>query len=152
ELSDAAQSIFDTMRADFQSIAPPALAGVPISGAEAEYPDPKRVLRDMKNDSFSLPIYSPANASTQRVRYYVDRRNSHERIIRETSSLDSIESPAVETALYPQVNVAQLRCEFAAHTENGLEWVLGWDRPEPPAAVRISMTLENPEFPYIQVS
>lgn len=150
ELSDAADTIFETMRADFGALAPSKLSGVSISGVEGEYRDPSRVLRDMYNDSVTLPILGPENRAAQKIRYYVDRSEGRDAIVREATPLGAAMSSI--TPLYPQVNVAYLRCEFATETENGLEWLLGWERPEPPTAVRISMTLENPDYPYIQVS
>lgn len=148
ELSAAADTVIATMRADFDAMVSPVLAGIPVSGAERTYQDPRRLMFD---DTFSLPITAPDGPQVHHVRYFVDRVDGRSLLTREATAIATAAS--VSTALYPQVDVAYLRCEFASESESGgIAWVYGWDRPEPPTAIRISMTLTNPDFPHIQVS
>lgn len=152
ELSAAADNIFETMKADFDAMVSPALAGVPIAGTEAMAETKHEGQRAVFNDSITLPVAGPEGQGLQRVRYYVDRSDGRDQLTRESVILAAGEMPLTQTPLNPGVNVAYLRCEFGAGADAGFEWLPRWDRPESPACVRVSMTLVNPDRPYIQVS
>ena len=154
ELSDAADNMFETMKADFNALVSQELAGVPVAGAEDMHEVPQRTKYD---DSFSLPIAGPEGQGLQRVRYYVERDEDRDLLTREATLLSAGETPAASNHLNPQVNVAYMRCEFGVATDHGFDWLRwnDWSRKhaaERPVALRVSMTLVNPEFPYIQVS
>jgi hypothetical protein len=109
--------------------------------------------REMFDDSFELPVAEPGAPGVSRVRYFVDRAQQRDLLTREVVSLSDDAAVPSSTAVNPRVDVVYLRCEVGVQQDGGFVWSAdGWTGAEAPDAVRVSMTLADPDSPWIQVS
>ncbi len=152
EINDAASAMFQTMRDDFNASVSPKLAGVALAATHAMYSDTDRH-RELFNDSFEFPIAAPDAQGVSRVRYFVERTLKRDFLTREVLPLSGEAASPMTNELNRLVDVVYLRCEVGVEQNGEFAWTQdGWSGSEPPEAVRISMTLADPDSPWIQVS
>jgi hypothetical protein len=87
------------------------------------------------------------------VRYFVERTLKRDFLTREVLPLSGEAASPMTNELNRLVDVVYLRCEVGVEQNGEFAWTQdGWAGAEHPEAVRISMTLADPDNPWIQVS
>jgi type II secretion system protein J len=144
DLDAQADNAFDAMRKDFQQIVSPRLAGVPLSAVDRLNQNEKRFWNQaLGDDEMSFPVLAPVGdgdaVRCARVRYYVDRGAEQSALVREVNDFGQPDEKAIRVAAAP--NVVWMDLEFLS----GGQWAASWDKPGLPDAVRVNLTLLNPD-------
>lgn len=145
ELDARADNIFETMRADFAAVVDPGDTGVPLVGASATAQDQRFHMVPLADDSVRVPVlltsaqgglFAPAG-----VLYGIDRAGGRNALVRTATELGG--QPGAESGTAIAEGVLQMKVEYAP--ADGSPWVAAWDRPDLPRAVRVSLTLTDPD-------
>jgi prepilin-type N-terminal cleavage/methylation domain-containing protein len=147
-LDAAARNALGTMRADFGSVVPSGLTGMPVRGETSSFQDMQQFwAATIQDDALVLPVQqarSGGPAVTAAVRYAVDRQTGA--LVRTTGALHE-NAPAGNP-----MTVAEGVLHFSVEFQDGPAWVRGWDRPGMPGAVRVTLSLMDPARPYEQIT
>lgn len=137
-LDRTAAQAFNAIREDLSHVVSPSLVGLALSGVDGTTRDDTRFFGiDLGDDSLALSTLAPMGAEgVERavvVKYYVRRGSGQETLVR---AIGSQETEVAE-------GVVSLEFEYAA--PDGL-WQSEWNSDKLPKAVRVSMTLLNPDM------
>lgn len=156
DLDSVAYSAFQSMHADFADVVSAELSGASIRGRTAEYEYDRLKARYM-DDQIILPVQTSVlgelSLTGGSVRYYVarDETEGTHHLVRTVGDLTEDLPVSVLTNVIDRANVLSLRFEFLA--DESSEWKGdGWDSPELPAAVRVSITLADADRNDLQIS
>jgi prepilin-type N-terminal cleavage/methylation domain-containing protein len=144
QLDEQADNVFDQMRHDFEKVVSPRLTGVSMTGADQTAEEERFWNQTLGNDTLTFAVLKMVDPKLETFRcvqakYYVDRAEGKDFLIREVNDFarpDKKERDALGE------NVVSLCLEYLATDGT---WAQAWDRPELPQAVRVSMTLVNPD-------
>lgn len=156
ELDQLAQDAFAAIERDLSDTLSYELSGVAIAGTNRNQRD-DGAWRETYNadDVFSIPIQgSSAQRTRQRsakVGYYVDRSSGGASLVRTIGGLYKGFPTTGREDLIPRASAIAFRVEYLSKDPDKL-WVAGWDRAGHPEAIRLSLTLEDPDRPEFQVS
>jgi type II secretion system protein J len=144
ELDAQADQIFKTLRHDFEQIVSPRLAGVSVKGVTREAQDPRFYNQNLGDDELSFAVLQPVgdmeSVRCVQARYYLNRSEGATVLTREVKDFGYADKTAVRLPV--SQNVLSFYAEYLA--ADG-QWEKTWDRPELPEAVRVSLTLVNPD-------
>jgi prepilin-type N-terminal cleavage/methylation domain-containing protein len=155
ELSAAADELIESLRRDVEDVISPKLTSVPLVGIAKLHSDATR-LHELFDDALILPVRPSAGAAgsseAMRVRYHVVRDGARDLLVRDMGPLTGEVLPAAgRLSVAQNADVVKLRFEYALDN-HGYEWVTGWNRPDLPEAIRISLTVADPNDATIQLS
>lgn len=142
DLDRQADRTFELMRHDFERIVSPRLAGVSVSGVKRNTTEERFWNQSLGDDTVSFAVLERVdlddNLRCVQAKYYVDRADGQNILTREVNDFGHSEIVKVAAGQ----NVVSLFLEYLA--EDGT-WADAWDRPELPEALRVSLTLVNPD-------
>jgi hypothetical protein len=148
-----ANAIFDEMRQDFSQVVSPKLAGTTVKGTTQDTTDTRlfKVRVSLQNDQVVIPVETVAgpDGRLQRldVRYYIDREGGAATLMRVMSAPGGVETASLKVA----DGVLAMAIEYAGKGP-AAAWKREWTEASPPSAVRVSVTLMDPDRPYEQIS
>ena len=150
DLDARATDAFNEMRQDFAEVVSSKISGVALSGKVRTAQDDRFFMMPLEDDQVAIPVDLPTgtNGLTQRatVRYQVEREKGRHVLMRAT------ELPGnVSNNLKVADGVLGIRFEYLGR-EPGSTWEKGWSKPVMPGAVRVSLTLMDPDRYYEQAS
>jgi prepilin-type N-terminal cleavage/methylation domain-containing protein len=132
ELNREAERILDTMRQDLAAVVPPSLAGMPLLVPHHEG----------SNDQLVLPVAAPTmqggRTAGVTVQYHINE--DHKELMRAAHPRLGLGTPACIAQ-----GVLKMRVECLP--KGGGAWQGSWERPELPGAVRVSLTVADPDNP-----
>ncbi len=156
DLSRTADNAFAAMRQDFGRVIASRRGGAPLRGEERyeEKPvsgaHPRFGVQRLESDVIIAPVegVDPQSGLPERyaVMYHIDRSGTVPALVRTLGPLGE-PAPAGARQVIAE-GVAAMRAEF----HDGENWHTGWDRPEMPKAVRISLAVMHPDRPWEQVA
>lgn len=144
QLDAHADSVFNQLRHDFEKVVSPRLTGMSMTGADQTAEEERFWNQTLGNDTLAFAVLEPVGPKGDVLRcvqakYYVNRAEGRDLLTREVS--DFGQSASDRSAVLGE-NIVSLSFEYLAADGT---WAQGWDRPELPQAVRVSMTLVNPD-------
>ena len=136
ELDAKAEYALDQIRQDLTDLVSPALTGAPLQGADAAVPDAAFPGANAASDTLIIPIRGETPAGAARVL---------------TRTQTGLYGETQETAPPATVaeGVAQFNVQFLGPDA---QWLDAWETAAPPAAVRVSLVVANPDRPERQVA
>ncbi len=156
DLSRTADNVFAAMRQDFGRVIAYTRGGAPLRGEERYEETPvsgahlRFGVQRLESDVIVAPIEAvdPHSGLPERyaVMYHIDRSGATPALVRTLGPLDEA-APAGARQMIAE-GVAAMRVEF----HDGGGWRTGWDRPEMPKAVRVSLAVVHPDRPWEQVA
>ena len=155
DLDAIAYSAFQSMQDDFAEVLSAELSGVSIRAFAEEYThDP--LLQPFRADEIVLPVQTAIDEgefkSVGSIRYHVvrDETEGTYGLYRSVGTLTAGLPIGARSPIITRANVLSLRYEFLGG-ESG-EWQFGWESPQLPAAVRLSLTLADLNRSDLQIS
>lgn len=153
----SADAIFAEMREDFGRVLSSRLSGVPVRGVSNTYVDAREGSRfwhmGFEDDQFILPVesWNPVTGLIERhnVMYQIARDTGGCRLVRRYGAL---EEPVPAGASADLHSAAAEVLALCAEYSDGTSWQRGWNRPDAPRAVRVSLTLMDKNRYYEQIS
>lgn len=143
KLDEQADNVFEQMRHDFEKVVSPRLTGVSMTGADQTAEEERFWNQTLGNDTLTFAVLEMVDRRQETFRcvqakYYVDRTEGKDLLTREVNDFGL---PASDKVVLGD-DVVSLCLEYLAADGT---WAQAWDRPELPQAVRVSMTLVNPD-------
>ena len=156
ELDAQAEEAFDTIRRDLADALSYELSSVAITGRSRDAVDTDTVpAAHNADDSVSIPVQGAAAGRTRQeaamVAYSVDRGAAEGSLIRTAGSLDDNFPTTGRQEVIPRAHTVAFRAEYLSDDPDRL-WETEWHGPGHPKALRISLTLEHPDRPDLQIS
>lgn len=148
-----ANTVFESMQRDFDSVLSTRLSGVPLQGQSRIFSEDPRLWRmSLEDDEVSIPIFAvnpETGLKTPRlVTYYVDRLGEMPSLMRRDAAFDGEESTEANPGTKIAGGVFALRIEY----NDGQSWSKEWKQAELPRATRVSLGLMNADRSYEQIS
>lgn len=149
DLDARAADVLALLRADLTEVVPPEMAAQPLHAVQTNLQNQEAFHgATLQRDRLSFPAHRTA-ADTQRtvlasVQYDVEETTLRRGTARVGQALDPAASEAVVEG------VVHFVAEFMPRDGGG--WQRGWDRPGLPAAVRVTLTLADPDRTDRQVT
>ena len=152
ELDAQAEEAFKAIRRDLADTLSYELSGVALTGTRDDAVDTD-TFRPAHNadDSVSIPVQGAAAGRARQRATMVGYRASEGSLIRSVGSLDEDFPTTGRQEVIPRARTVAFRAEYLSEAPNQL-WETEWHGPGHPKAVRISLTLEDPDRPDIQIS
>lgn len=158
-LERAADSIFQQLRDDLGCMLASGTGGACLRGVRADYVEGDMNSRfwrtSQEDDAVVFPVerFNPVTGRAERFNALYALLRQGEGAPTLTRVLGDLSSPLPAGARQavagdPAVRVMAACFEFS----DGVSWQRGWDRPEAPAAVRVSLTLRHANRVYEQIS
>ncbi len=152
DLGAKADAIFSAMRQDFDECVSAKLAGVAIHASAQTANDDRFYRIPLESDDVTIPVETAlgpgARAQRANVHYFIDRKQGAPVLMRETRLPGG---EAVSASLKVAEGVIAMSIEsIGKGPESG--WQRGWTEPSAPGAVRVSLTLSDPDRPMEQVA
>lgn len=156
ELDAQAEEAFESIRRDLADTLSYELSGVAITGTSRDAVDTDTVpAAHNADDSVSIPVQGAAAGRTRQraamVAYSVDRGAAEGSLIRTAGNLDDNFPTTGRQEVIPRARTVAFRAEYLSDDPDRL-WESEWHGPGHPKALRISLTLEDPDRPDIQIS
>ncbi|NIA12612.1 MAG: prepilin-type N-terminal cleavage/methylation domain-containing protein [Nitrospiraceae bacterium] len=152
ELDARADAVFDAMQRDFSEIVASSLSGAPVRGAVHTAKDDRFFGVPLQDDQITIPAALPPEpgASLRRVDigYAIDRKNGSHSLVRTTTLVGAEES---KTAVTVADGVLAMAIEYREKGP-GSAWQAPWYLDTLPGAIRVSVTLIDPNRPNEQLS
>ena len=152
ELDAKADYILSQMGQDFAQVVSAQVSGQGIRGSSQTAQDPRFFGVPLQDDVVVLPVtLSPEPGELPRqvdVGYHIDREEGAHTLVRTTTIPGNTESVA---SVKVSDGVLAMRIEYAAKAP-GSAWQSPWSNAALPGAVRISLTLADPDRPYEQIA
>jgi len=153
ELDARADVIFDTMQRDLSEIVASSLSGASVRGAVHTAKDERFFGVPLQDDRITIPVALPPEpgASPRRVDvgYAIDRKNGSHRLVRTTTLAGSAEPQ--QTTVTVADGVLAMAIEYREKGA-GSAWQAPWHLDTLPGAIRVSVTLADPNRPNEQLS
>lgn len=153
ELDARIEHAFEQIQRDVNEVISQELSGEPLRGILVDEKSELFFDRVLSRDRVVLPVRAAAKRDdidvAGLVMYRIDTSQEPAQLVRTTGEFGAAEpsgNPAVMAA-----GVLRFTIEYAPADGSG-EWVRGWDRAQLPAALRVSMTLLDPDQPGEQVA
>lgn len=143
ELDARAHNVFAQMRDDLGSAVPSHLVKQPFRGTDRAVQLNERFYQiPLEDDELSFPSRernAEGDWTSGTTTYYVKRESGRDELRRIRLDYAGMQMPAVTVA----EGVVRFNVEYGA--QDGT-WTESWEGPEPPRALRISLTLLDPDF------
>ena len=153
ELDATVNNVFEQMRQDFDAVVSGKLAGVSVRGATQTAQDKRFFKIPLEDDQVIVPIeIAPGpGARVQRadVRYVIERKEDMPTLVRTTTLSGSPNAPVTHLKLAQ--GVIAMRVEFIGKGPES-SWQKDWLQAAAPGAVRVSLTVADPNRYYEQIS
>jgi len=155
ELDRQAEDVFQAIRKDVNALISHDLSGLSLTSESGEIEDDRKFpVIQLEDDRVSLPVraseVSQSLEVAARVGYHVDR-SGESRLVR-TIGPAAAEFPKTgRQDLTPRARVLGFNVEYLARTP-GAGWVREWTRTEPPAALRVSVSMEDTDRSDFQIA
>jgi len=151
ELDAQADAVLDSIRRDVTDALSATVSGVSIQGTSNDVKDERTFPAALNaNDSLMVPIRAVdanrAVAVPASVGYRVERTGEAGVLVRTIGPLGKEFPSTNRTDLMPNARVMGFCVEFLA-TGSGAMWTRAWTRSEMPAAVRVSLSIEDVDRP-----
>lgn len=146
ELDMRADGIFELMARDLAAVSSSKLSGVSVRGTGQSTREKQRFgMADLPDDTIVIPVLSVAGSDEEEqsktVQYQIDRSGGSHTLVRTVGGL-SDEAPG-QGRLEVASGVVGMRIEYA-NGKGSEDWVGSWSAGSLPEAVRISLTLIDP--------
>jgi len=151
ELDAQADAVLESIRRDVTDALSADVAGVAIRATEGEVTD-SRTFPEARHadDSMMIPVRAVdsnrAVAVPASVGYRVERTGESGVLVRTVGPLGKEFPTTNRLDLMPNARVLGFRVEFLADGSGAL-WTGAWTRPSMPAAVRVSLSIEDVDRP-----
>ncbi len=151
ELDAKAEYALDQIRQDLTDLVSPALTGAPLQGADAAVPDAAFPGANAASDTLIIPIRgeTPAGAEMLAAAKYAVQAAGGARVLTRTQTGLYGETQETVPPATVAEGVAQFNVQFLG--PDG-QWLDAWETAAPPAAVRVSLVVANPDRPERQVA
>lgn len=155
-LNGDANAVFREIERDITDTLSAELSGIAIRGYDSfSQGDGFNVASD-HDDRIVIPVQDAASGRTLKnarsVQWRVLRDDSgRNALYRTIGTLGSANPSNSRTDFIPNTNVVRFDITYGTG-EAGSPWVASWDSEGHPKAVRVSMTLSNPNYPFRQIS
>jgi prepilin-type N-terminal cleavage/methylation domain-containing protein len=148
ELDARADMIFKHFREDIGRIISPVISGVPVRGNSRTTKDNERFFDiELADDEIVLPVLMATvpdnNTVAATVLYHVEREGGSDTLVRVAGDLSDETPSGARTEVAH--GVLRFRVEYAGMGGDA-DWVPGWSGPTLPQAIRVSLTLADPEI------
>ncbi len=155
-LDDRAAYVFGQIRQDLADVLSASLSGLSIQGvsqtASSALPGAAAVVPD---DTLTIPVeLAPApNAPLQRagITYHIERKDDECTLMRTARLAANKAAGASLGSVKVADGVLAMRVEYQGRAA-GDAWQPQWSKPSLPGAVRVSITLRDPERTYEQIA
>jgi len=155
ELDVTADKAFEMIRFDVANALPVEYTGVSLAGISQEIKSTRYFDRELANDKVIFAVQSiGGNAQgPATVMYSVDRKDEDGALVRTVGDLraDLPKGASVQVVSPDKARVVRFRVEYASNQGDN-RWYPAWSGESLPAAMRVSLALEDVERPYIQIS
>lgn len=156
ELDAQAEKAFEFIRQDLSDALSYELSGVAITGTSRDAVNTDTVpAAHNADDSVSIPVQGAAAGRVRQraamVTYSVDRGTAEGSLIRTAGNLDDNFPTTGRQEVIPRAHTVAFRAEYLSDDPDRL-WETEWHGPGHPKALRISLTLEHPDRPDLQIS
>ena len=161
ELDAQAQQAFKRIRRDLSDTLSYELSGIAIRGTRHDAVDTSTVpAAHNADDDIAIPVQgvpvqgASAGRARQRaalVGYRMDRGAGEGSLVQTAGDLDAEFPTTGKLEIIPGAHTVAFRVEYLSSDPDSL-WVGDWKGPGHPGAVRISLTLEDPDRPAFQIS
>ena len=156
ELDAQAQQAFDSIRRDLSDALSYELSAMAIRGTRHDAIDTATVpAAHNADDIIAIPVQgASAGQARQRaalVGYRMDRGAGNGSLVRTIGDLEAAFPTTGRLEIIPGAHTIAFRLEYLSN-DPGRLWVGDWQGAGHPAAVRVSLTLEDPDRPDIQIS
>jgi prepilin-type N-terminal cleavage/methylation domain-containing protein len=154
ELNRRADDIFGGMRRDFATMVSAKLAGETVRGSSRTAQDERFFKILLEDDRVVIPVETVVTPDGAPVRaavtYHVERKEGGHSLMRTTRLAGGEKAPS--TSVKVADGVLALRVEYADPEETDKTdpagvWQNEWTKPVSPRAVRVSVTLADPDRP-----
>jgi prepilin-type N-terminal cleavage/methylation domain-containing protein len=146
ELNARADEIIKQMQKDFAEVVSSRLAGVSVHGTSKTGQDSRFFKVLLEDDEVVIPVEIVAGPGgpLQRanVRYRIERQDGGSTLMRVTRALGDEKAPV--TTVKVADGVLAMRIEYLGKGPDA-SWQNDWANPAAPAAVRVSVTLADPD-------
>jgi hypothetical protein len=147
-----AHSIFDQVRQDVAEVVSAKKASTTIRGVMQNAHDNEYVNVTFADDRIVLPVELAPNPNAPRTRaeveYWVDRKSNAHSLVRTVRIPGNADASASEIRLND--SVLAFLVEYCGK-EAGSPWQREWNKPVPPSAVRVTVTLMGPGQQWRQI-
>ena len=154
ELDRSVDEAFNAFQKDISDTMSAELSGEPILGIGRETSSERYFDRQLADDMVVLPIQHSAVDTRMRtgskVAWRVQRDLETSRLVRAIGALDQPIPPGGASDELDDANVIRLGFEYEAHGEPG-KWTREWTRNEHPAAIKMSIVVEDRGRPWVQI-
>lgn len=156
ELDAIAEEAFDSIRTDIADALSQQLAGVPLTGVSATIEDDRTFpAATNADDRIVIPIqgYVPGRTLNiaSKVGYRVDRSHPNQPLVRTQGGMDETFPTTNRLEIIELARVVAFSVEYLDAGQAAL-WVEEWDQKKFPGAVRVSLTLEDPDRSDFQIA
>ena len=156
ELDAQAQQAFESIRRDLSDTLSYELSGIAIRGTSHDAVDTGTVpAAHNADDNIAIPVQGASAGRTRQraalVGYRMDRGAANGSLVRTIGDLEAKFPTAGKLEIIPGVRTIAFRIEYLSNDPGPL-WVGDWQGPGHPGALRISLTLEDPDRPDFQIS
>jgi prepilin-type N-terminal cleavage/methylation domain-containing protein len=153
ELDARVENAFEQIQRDVNAIISHDISGIPLRGVLQDEKSDEFFDRVMSRDRVVLPVTAAASIDGMDqaglVMYSVESGEGQARLIRTTGDFATANPSSNSTTIAE--GVLRFAIEFAPRDGAG-GWARGWDRDQLPGAMRISMTILDPDQPDQQVA
>ena len=156
QLDAQAQQAFESIRRDLSDALSYELSAMAIRGTRHDAVDTATVpAAHNADDIIAIPVQgASAGRARQRaalVGYRMDRGTGAGTLVRTIGALEAEFPTTGRLEIIPGAHTVAFRLEYLSN-DPGRLWVGDWQGAGHPGAVRVSLTLEDPDRPYIQIS
>ncbi len=156
ELDAQAQQAFESIRRDLSDALSYELSGIAIRGSHHDAIDTSTVpAAHNADDNIAIPVQGASEGRARQraglVGYRLNRGAGDSSLVRTIGGLEAEFPTTGRLEIIPGVHTVAFRVEYLSNDPGPL-WVGDWQGPGHPGAVRISLTLEDPDRSDFQIS
>ena len=155
ELDAMADAALRSMQRDFSDVIASDIGGAAVIGKHRNTEDPKHVDRVLADDLIVLPLQTSGSGRGRLVgassMYSVARNEGREMLVRTLGPLGAKRPSGGSQFIVEDANVIRFRVEYRDRVGKA-DWLPEWDKDYQPAAVRVSLALEDLNRRDLQVA
>lgn len=156
ELDAQAQQAFESIRRDLSDALSYELSAMAIRGTRHDAVDTATVpAAHNADDVIAIPVQGASEGRARQraalVGYRMDRGTGDGSLVRTIGDLEAEFPTTGRLEIIPGAHTVAFRLEYLSNDPHRL-WVGDWQGAGHPGAVRVSLTLEDPDRPDIQIS